>query len=518
MRIETLIARNAIQRPAKTAIVAGDIRLSYGEADRNSSRLAAKLMTAGVTRGDRIVFLLDNGIEAAITFFAAWKLGGVACPLHASIKAEKLADIFCSIEPAAIIVQARLMPIIEAACAISGKTPVIVVVQAASPVAGALSYEELTGAEAIFELPPNLNDDDLALIIHTSGSTGRPKGVMLTHANIAAACTSIAGYLENTENDVVLSVLPLSHGYGITQMVTMAMVGGTLVLEKSFAFPRVVLARLQSEKVTGFPLVPAMAAMFAGMPDLSAETLPHLRYMTNAAAGLPPTTTARLQTCLPHVALYLMYGQTECLRTTYLPPDDVARRPLSVGHAIPGTNVFIIDDSGTPVAPGETGELVVEGPHVMRGYWRNDMATAEALRPGPNGPRLHTGDLFWADEDGFLHFVSRRDDIIKTRGEKVSPQEVERVLYALPGVLEAAVEGVDDAVFGQVIKAHVAADPAAGLNERLVQRHCAAHLEDFMVPKLVEFHDALPKTATGKIRLNAATIAEAKENKESRIA
>ncbi|MGI2032710.1 class I adenylate-forming enzyme family protein [Rhizobium panacihumi] len=517
MRIETLIAENLRQRPDKTAVVAGDVRLTYDEIDRQSSRLAARLDEAGAGRGDRIVFLLYNSSEAVVSFFATWKLGSVACPLHPSIKAEKLAEIFRSIEPGAIIAHARLVPMIDAACRLAGRRSVIFVVHAGALAANTQSYEDAVGTDICSTPPKNQSDDDLALLIHTSGSTGRPKGVMLSHANITAACTAIAGYLENTETDVVLSVLPLSHGYGITQMVTMAMVGGTLVLEKSFAFPRVVLSRLQSEQVTGFPLVPAMAALFANMPDLSAEMLPHLRYMTNAAAGMPPTTTGRLRACLPHVVLYLMYGQTECLRTTYLPPEEVAHRPLSVGRAIPGTQVLIVDDNGLPVAPGDIGELVVEGAHVMRGYWRDDVATAAALRAAPNGMRLFTGDLFRADDEGFLYFVSRRDDIIKTRGEKVSPQEVERVLYALPGVREAAVEGIDDAVFGQVIKAHVAADPTADLTERLIQRHCAAHLEDFMVPKLVEFHDALPKTATGKIRLNAATAAQAKENEENRI-
>ncbi|MQY44651.1 AMP-binding protein [Rhizobiales bacterium RZME27] len=495
------------------------MRLTYGDVDRHSSQLAAQLQRSCTGRGDRIVLLLDNCGEAVVSFFAAWKLGGIACPLHPSIKAEKLTEIFRSIEPVAIIAHARLLPVVEIACALYGQRPMVIGVQAgADDNSNVLRFNELVTSNAGFDPPVGLGENDLALLIHTSGSTGRPKGVMLSHANIAAACTSIAGYLENTENDIVLSVLPLSHGYGITQMVTMAMVGGTLVLEKSFAFPRVILSRLQTENVTGFPLVPAMAALFAGMPDLSAQAVPHLRYMTNAAAGMPPTTTERLQACLPQTSLYLMYGQTECLRTAYLAPHEVARRPLSVGHAIPGTRVSIVDDNGQLVASGETGELVVEGPHVMGGYWRDDVATSAALRPGPNGPRLHTGDLFRTDEDGFLHFVSRRDDIIKTRGEKVSPQEVERVLYALPGVLEAAVEGVDDPVFGQVIKAHVAADPSAGLSERLIQRHCATHLEDFMVPKLVEFHEALPKTATGKIRLNAADAAEAKENRESRIA
>jgi acyl-CoA synthetase (AMP-forming)/AMP-acid ligase II len=518
VRIETMIADRMRDRPDKTAVVAGETRLTYAELDRQSSRMAARLHESGTRRADRVAFLLDNGSEAVVSFFAIWKAGGVACPLTPSIKPEKLAEIFRSIEPTAVIAHARLMPVVFSALELWGGQPALIAVQAQAPIVKTVRFEDLMSEEFVFHAPEGLSDDDLALLIHTSGSTGRPKGVMLSHANVDAACSSIVGYLGNTADDIVLSVLPLSHGYGITQMVTMVMAGGTLVLEKSFAFPRVILSRLQDEKVTGFPLVPAMAALLTAMPDLVAETLPNLRYMTNAAAGLPPTTTEKLRKCLPHASLYLMYGQTECLRTTYLPPEEVARRPLAVGHAIAGSALAILDDNGLSVAPGETGELVVEGPHVMRGYWRDDIATAAALRPGPNGPRLHTGDLFRADEQGFVYFVSRRDDIIKTRGEKVSPQEVERALYALPGVLEAAVEGVDDPIFGQVIKAHIAADPAASLTERLIQRHCAANLEDFMVPKLVEFHDALPKTATGKIRLNAATASEVTDNAKSRTA
>ncbi|MGE7370698.1 class I adenylate-forming enzyme family protein [Neorhizobium sp. NPDC001467] len=524
MRIETLLSQNLRERPTKTAVAAGDLRLTYGDLDRQSDRLTRQMATRGAVCGDRIVFLLDNGCEAVVAFFAAWRLGAVACPLHPTIKAEKLADILRSVEPTVILCAARLVPVVEAACRLAGSDPVLIAVAGgAAPPVGFLCFEDLVAADGLSHdatspAPAVDSVDALALLIHTSGSTGRPKGVMLSHANVFAACTSIVGYLDNAEDDIVLSVLPLSHGYGITQMVTMAMVGGTLILEKSFAFPQVILSRLKSETVTGFPLVPAMATQLVGMADFSEQTLAHLRYITSAAAAMPPVTTAHLLEKLPQARLYLMYGQTECLRTAYLPPSEAADRPLSVGHAIPGTRVAILDDEGMPVEPEVVGELVVEGPHVMQGYWRDAVATTAALRPGPNGPRLHTSDLFRVDHQGFLHFVARRDDIIKTRGEKVSPQEVERVLYALPGIREAAVEGVADALYGQVVKAHIAAEPSAGLTERLVQRHCAAHLEDFMVPKLVEFHDVLPKTATGKIRLNAEPADAHNINEGSRTA
>jgi acyl-CoA synthetase (AMP-forming)/AMP-acid ligase II len=294
----------------------------------------------------------------------------------------------------------------------------------------------------------------------------------------------------------------------------MMMAGGTLVLERSFAFPRAILERLAEEQVTGFPLVPAMAGLITAMQGLQPGLLPHLRYMTSAAAAMPPALTQALQRLFPDTALFLMYGQTECIRTCYLAPEHAADTPLSVGRPLPGTQVQIIGEDGTPVGSGEIGELQVCGPHVMAGYWRDEAATQRALVLRGGQRWLKSGDLFRQGGDSLLYYVARQDDIIKTRGEKVSPQEVERALYALPGVLEAAVEGVADPLFGQVVKAHVVPAPGVTLTERMVRQHCAEHLEDFMVPKLVEFRDALPKTSTGKIRLSLAnTVSEDTEGK-----
>jgi long-chain acyl-CoA synthetase len=327
---------------------------------------------------------------------------------------------------------------------------------------------------------------------------------------VVAAATSITTYLENTADDVILNVLPISFDYGLYQVLMAAKVGATLVLEQSFAFPQAIFARMAAERVTGLPLVPTMAALILQMRDLAPGVFPHLRYITNTAAALPPAHIARLQALFPGARLYSMYGVTECKRCTYLPPAELARRPGSVGIAIPGTEAYVVDEHGARVAPGVVGELVIRGAHVMKGYWENPDATARALRPGPFEWEkvLHTGDLFRADADGFLYFVARKDDIIKTRGEKVSPKEVENALYALPGIREAAVVGVPDPVLGHALKAVVAADPQAKLTAHDVIRHCARHLEDFMVPKMVEFRDTLPKTESGKIsrRLVAAAL------------
>lgn len=514
MRIEHYLAASAARSPDAIALVAREERLTYAQLHEMTLRLASGLYACGIRPGDRVLLLLENGIEAVCSFFALWNIGAVPCPLHPTIKAGRLADIIASTQPSALIASIKQQAIIDEARATAAVRPAIILAEIPpadkeQAAAGVIDLAALLRQSDPAPLPGETERDPLALIIHTSGSTGAPKGVMLTHANVNFACSSIVTYLENTEQDAILSVLPLSFGYGITQMVTMVMVGAKLVLEKSFAYPRVILQRMAAERITGLPLVPAMASLITGVGDLS---LPHLRYITSAAAAMPPATTAAIRSLLPKTRIFLMYGQTECIRTCYLDPAQVEARPLSVGKPLPGTLARILDENGTPVGPGEVGELVVSGPHVMAGYWQQPEATAKVLRDGPGGPRYHSGDLFYADAEGFLYFVSRQDDIIKTRGEKVSPQEVERVLYAHPMVLEAAVEGVADAVFGEVVKAHIVLKPRSEVNQRQILRHCADHLEDYMVPKLIEFHEALPKTTSGKIRLSL--LAERKPTKE----
>jgi acyl-CoA synthetase (AMP-forming)/AMP-acid ligase II len=284
------------------------------------------------------------------------------------------------------------------------------------------------------------------------------------------------------------------------QVFMMFRVGGTVVLERSFTYPAAVLDRVVREQATGFPMIPTIAAMLLQL-DLTKWDFSHLRYITNAGAAIPLEHIARLRKLMPHVKIYSMYGQTECTRVTYLPPDQIDTRPGSVGRGIPNQDLYVVGESGERVGPGVVGELVVRGSHVMKGYWEMPEETHRALRPGllPGERVLHTGDLFKTDEEGYLYFVARKDDIIKTRGEKVSPREVEDALYALPGVAHAAVIGVPDEILGSAVKAVIVPRAGMQLTEREVLRHCAAHLDDYMVPKFVEFRDAMPTTASGKV-------------------
>ena len=485
MRVESFLLESARRFPDKTALVGGPERLSYAELARRAGAFAGSLRKLGLARGERVVVFLHNSPEAIIAVFGTLLAGGVFSVVNPGTKPDKLAYILNHCTAKVLVSEPRLADIAQAA-------------RERAPALAALLVAPFEYAEAPPKEQPGI-DLDLAMIVYTSGSTGFPKGVMMTHANIAAAATSITTYLESVASDIVLSVLPLAFDYGLYQALMCAKVGATLILEKSFTYPAAVLEKLRSERATGFPLVPTMAAMLLQMQHLEPGMFPDLRYITNTAAALPKAHIERLRELFPGATLYSMYGLTECKRCTYLPPEQLDLRPESVGIAIPGTEAYVVDDHGERVPPGVVGELVIRGGHVMKGYWADEEATARVLKPGPYPWEkvLHTGDLFRTDEAGFLYFVSRKDDIIKTRGEKVSPKEVENVIYELAGVREVAVIGVPDPILGQAIKAIVAADD--GVGERDIIRHCAARLEEFMVPKHVEFRGQLPKSENGKI-------------------
>jgi len=279
-------------------------------------------------------------------------------------------------------------------------------------------------------------------------------------------------------------------------------VSATVILEKSFTYPYKVLNTIATERVTGFPIVPTISAILSQMESLKGQGFESLRYITNTADALPQSHIERLKRIFSGARIFSMYGLTECKRVSYLPPDEIDRRPGSVGKAIPGTEAFIVDENGARVGPDVIGELVVRGNHLMRGYWEMPEETAKMLRPGefPGDTLLYTGDLFRADGDGYLYFVARKHNIIKSRGEKVSPREVEDVLYGIEDVVEAVVIGEPDPILGQSIKAFVVLKESSALTETNILGYCSRHLEDHMVPQRIEFVKELPKTASGKIQ------------------
>ncbi|WKB54559.1 class I adenylate-forming enzyme family protein [Eleftheria terrae] len=486
--------------PDRCALVCGERRHSYAEVERLAAGVATQLRQAGVARGDRVLLMMDNSVELVAAIYGVLKAGAVMVPVHALTRADKLAWLLQHTEAVALLTQASLHSAFRPAllrspglrlCSVAGGA-----VQGAERPFPRGEAPTLAPADA-----EGVIDQDLAALLYTSGSTGRPKGVMLTHLNMLSAARSVSDYLGLQGEDVIFNALPLSFGYGLYQVLMAFALGATVVLERSFAFPQRVLQTLARERVTVFPGVPTMHALLLAQSGLERHDLGALRLITNAAAALPLAHVQALQQRLPQARLYSMYGLTECKRVSYLPPEQLALRPGSVGRGMPNQEMWLVDEAGRRLPHGHTGELVVRGSHVMRGYWRDPEQTELRLRHGPlPGERvLHTGDLFRTDEQGYLYFVARSDDIIKSRGEKVSPREVEDVLYALDGVFQAAVVGVPDATLGQAVKAFVVPSPGHRLDERAVLRHCMDHLESFMVPRSVCFVDALPHTDTGKI-------------------
>jgi amino acid adenylation domain-containing protein len=506
--LHDFLTESARSRPREIALVCQKKRLSYAEIDELSNALANTLVARGVVRGDRVLVFADNTIETVVSFWAVLKANAVVTIVNPLTKSDKLAYLLNDCRASALITDGHITPVFAEAAAQSTHLRTIVV-------SGALDAKRLEGLPGVVaweealaagnrESPPvrRCIDIDLAAIIYTSGSTGDPKGVMLTHRNMLTAGTSVSTYLEMRSDDVVLGVLPLSFDYGLYQLIMSFRVGARLVLERSFTYPAQVLDLVVREGVTGFPGVPTIFAIMAEMKTLHQHDFSKIRYVTNTAAALPVKHILMLKELFPGAKIFSMYGLTECKRCTYLPPADIDKKPTSVGIAIPNTELWIVDENDNKVGPNEVGQLVIRGATVMKGYWEKPESTAKKLRPGPlpGEQVLYTGDYCRLDEDGYLYFVGRMDDIIKSRGEKVAPKEVESALMNIQGVKEAAVIGVSDDILGQAVKAFVVLEQGVTMTDKDIARECQKRLENFMVPKHVVFVPDLPKTTTGKIR------------------
>jgi amino acid adenylation domain-containing protein len=513
------LASSARRWPTKEALVCGDARYTYTDLDARAEALAAELGRRGVARGDRVLILEENSMEAVVSFWAALKAGAVASIISPQTRPDKLAYMLADCTPAAVVAASALRHVFEGPLAsaphvrvliVSGESPQEVAVRAPRDVPreawGAWAEREgwaeaPAGGQRGRARPGGPLDIDLAAIIYTSGSTGKPKGVMLTHRNMLTAAASLSAYLGITEHDVILSALPISFDYGLYQMIMAFRAGARLVLERGFVYPARVLDQLQRERATVFPGVPTMFAVLGEQRALAAaHDLSSVRAVTNTAAALPTKHIGVIKEVFPGASIFSMYGLTECKRVSYLPPEDIDRKPSSVGVAIPNTELWIEVD-GRRVGPGVVGELVVRGATVMAGYWGDPDATARRLHPGPlPGERvLHTGDHCYLDDEGYLYFVARMDDIIKCRGEKVAPREVEEAIVDVPGVKECAVIGVPDPLLGQAVKAFVVVEQGAALTHEEIRRACQRRLEPFKVPSQIALVAALPRTSTGKI-------------------
>lgn len=498
---ETLLAATA-SNAQKTAIIADGVPYTYRELRRAARRLAFAFQERGLRRGDRVAIYLENGWPCVVAIYATLMAGGAFVVVNPQTRTEKLGYILEDSEAAIVVMDGDLLTGEPPPAALESGRHLIYL---GSPPGGwpeGATLDDLLARATPAPADPGVISIDLAALIYTSGSTGQPKGVMMTHQSMLFATRSIAQYLRLGAADRILNVLPLAFDYGLYQLLISIHLRATLVLERSFAYPVQIVGRAQEFQVTVFPGVPTIFATLRSLRMRQTLTIPSVRRVTNTAAALTAEAVAACRELFPNALIFSMYGLTECKRVSYLEPEELERRPASVGKAIPGTEVFLLSPEGEPVPPGETGILHVRGPHIMLGYWKEPELSARMLRPGryPGERILCTQDYFRQDDEGFLYFVGRSDDIIKTRGEKVSPIEVEAVLHAIPGVREAAVVGAPDEILGQAVHAYLALEEGCTLTAQEVKQHCRARLEAFMVPQEIFFLAELPRTATAKVR------------------
>src|SRR6266481_4838822 len=508
--IHHMLRTSAQHSPEKEALVHGGQRLSYREVTRRTGGLAKGLRRAGLVRADRMGIYLEPSVAQDMSIFGISEAGGVYVPINATLFPEQVEHIAKDCGMKGLITTptklSALAPLLQQLPALQflvltgdGDTPEI-----ALPTHRLEDLYEISG-------PPEWREQaiskDLGAILYTSGSTGKPKGVMLSHANVMAGSTIVSTYLGITENERILAVLPFSFDAGMNQLMTAFQQGGTIVLI-NFVFAREVVQMLLKERITGLAGVPTLWSLLAQPSStLQKQLLPDLRYITNTGGAMPQPVLKVLRQALPTTRIFLMYGLTEAFRSTYLPPEELDRRPTSMGKAIPDTEILVLNEHGQPCKPGEIGELVHRGPTVSLGYWNRPEDTARALRPNPLLPQemgdcervCYSGDLVKTDDEGFLYFVGRRDTMIKSSGFRISPTEVEEVLFQSGKLRGAAVIGVPDDTLGQTIKAFVVAKAGNALDINALLAYCAEKMPRYMVPKTFEVPGELPKTSSGKV-------------------
>ncbi len=500
--------------PQKIAAQVGGESYTYEQLHQQSQAVAAYLRSRGLQRGERVAIYMENSWALLPSLYAVLYAGGVFLVVNHLTKANKLEYILRDSGAAYLLTDSALakqfLPavanvhclreIVYAGAEIADSELADKSMQRAKPLVRLINVLDarLHVKKAILSAAINR---DLAALIYTSGSTGDPKGVMMTHANMVFTCDSLIEYLRLDGDAKIICFLPLAFDYGLYQIFMAVRLGACLVVSKSFAFPSLVFAEIQNQSVTVFPGVPTAFSTLIGLHQKSPLCFPSVTRVTNTAAALPPEYLPYLKKIFPNALIYKMYGLTECKRVSYLEPEDAEIYPNSVGKAIPGTEVFVLDDEQKPVPANQRGTLYVRGAHVMQGYWNKPQETQRMLRDNiyANEKVLCAQDQFVMDENGYLYFHGRVDDIIKSRGEKVSPVEVENVLYSLQGIREAAVVGVPDLIEGETIKAFVAIDSNSSLDSKKIRQHCMANLESFMVPREVVILDSLPKTDSDKI-------------------
>jgi long-chain acyl-CoA synthetase len=492
--------------PDKTALVHEEIRATYKQINANADRLAHWLIGLGVSKGDRVVLGLENCLEYVVSYYGVLKAGAVAVPLSTDLKPDGLIPLLKELEPEAIIASSRFERVLKATVPVFNNIKALLL---KSPKQNWLSspfsvfswediiYDDVTANP---EIRPEISIDesDLASIIYTSGSTGIPKGVMLSHKNIVSNTKSICLYLNLTDKDIQMVVLPFFYVMGKSLLNTHFAVGGTLVINNKFAFPATVIKQMVDEKVTGFSGVPSTYAYLLHRSPLKnyRGKLTSLRYCSQAGGHMSGQIKEELRKVLPaHTQVYIMYGATEAsARLTYLRPDQFADKIGSIGKPIPGVTLKVINKSSKELPACQTGELVASGHNIMQGYWKDKKATSAVL----DKTGYHTGDLGYYDEEGYFFVNGRKDNLLKVGGHRINPQEIEDALMATELIIETAVIGVPDELLGnKLIALAVPRNETSTKNK--IMKLCAERLPKFKLPDSIKLVRSLPKNTSGKI-------------------
>jgi len=500
--IHHFLEKSADASPNREAVVHGTSRFSYSDVEKNANRIANWLLESGLNRGDRIALLLRNSVEYIISYFGVLKAGGAVVPLNTGISADETGEILIDCAAGVLITETHFSKLVEQMLSDSS-TPCHTVALSGKrhkfKQKANIKHCNLEDILRDFSADrPDLSiiDQDLSSIIYTSGSTGKPKGAMLTHLNVVANTRSIVSYLELTQNDRCLVVLPFYYVYGKSLLNTHFAASGTVIIDNRFAFPNAVLKTMDEEKATGLSGVPSTYTILVNKSALGKMEFPYLRYLTQAGGHMPTVIKERLIDIFPDKQIFIMYGATEAsARLSYLDPNELPEKINSIGKSIPNVELKILMQDGTEADIKEEGEIVARGSNIMKGYWNDRKETEKVLKGG----WYYTGDLGKKDKNGYVYITGRKRDMIKVGIHKVSAIEIEEVLYRYPGIQEAAVIGVPDDILGESLRAVIVPQVTENLKESTIIQFCKEELPGYKVPSEIVFSKSLPKNEAGKI-------------------
>jgi long-chain acyl-CoA synthetase len=503
MLIHDYLFRAAEKFPEKEAIIFSNKRYTYKEVANLSLSISEWLRSQDLQPDFRAAILTDNPLDYVTTYFGILASDGIVVGLNTWTSHRTLELVVNDCGASILFINSKFLKYIDK---IANSIPSVKMIVVAGLQAGtykSAGFKRLEHSEVVSfsgqsdTKPAKAVPASIAQIIYTSGTTGKPKGVMLSHANLIANTKSIVKYLKLSSDDRAMAVLPFFYAYGNSILLTHISVGSTLVINWSFLYPNVILDEMLKNEVTGFYGTSATYAILLSRSAIREYQFPLLRYIAQSGSAMHNKLIRGLQKILPDKDIYIMYGQTEAApRLSYLDPKDINRKIGSIGKAISGVVLQLLDKKGNPVQTGEVGEIVARGDNIMTGYWKKPNETATVLRP----EGLRTGDLAKQDKEGYLYIVDRKDNMIKSGSHRIAPKEIEEIICEHESVHEAAVIGVKDEILGEAVKACVVLRPGSNCDIKDIIKHCRINLPAYKVPHLVEFYDNLPKTGTGKIK------------------